>query len=25
VILLASQLADRKKDWTQIKNLVRPS
>ena len=24
VILLASQLADRKKDWTQIKNLVRP-
>ncbi|TMQ59534.1 MAG: rod shape-determining protein RodA [Candidatus Eisenbacteria bacterium] len=24
VILLASQLSDRKKDWTQIKNLVRP-
>src|SRR5882762_3517648 len=24
VILLASQLADRKKDWTQLRNLVRP-
>src|SRR3989442_5163024 len=24
VILLASQLADRKKDWTQIKNLIGP-
>jgi len=23
-ILLASQLADRKKDWTQIRNLIRP-
>jgi rod shape determining protein RodA len=24
VILLANQLADRKKDWTQIRNLVKP-
>ena len=24
VILLASQLSDRKKDWTQIRNMIRP-